>query len=409
MKASLFSQQCLKIWRLEADITVAVNPRLELLHPYPFEKLRFLHEGVIPTSGLKPINLGIGEPQHPTPKVITEALTSNLHLLGKYPPTGGSQELREAISNWIGRRYGIPTPDPVKEVLPVAGTREALFGFAQAILDPSDPGVVLLPNPFYQIYEGAAIMAGAEPFYVPTPAEKGFLPDWSAVPESVWPRVKLAYVCSPGNPAGAVFGTKDWQEIFELGDKFGFIIAADECYSEIYNGPAPTGALEAAAKLGRSSERLVSFNSLSKRSSAPGLRSGFVTGDPAIIESFLLYRTYHGAAPSSLTQAASVPAWNDEVHVEENRSKYRAKFEAARKIFPEIEIPAGGFFLWLPVDDDEQLSKNALQQGALTILPGRYLARETNGVNPGLGYVRIALVAELDVCTEALERLSKIS
>ncbi len=358
---------------------------------------------------MKPINLGIGEPQHATPSVITQALTENLHLLGKYPPTGGSPELRQAVSAWIARRYGIPAPDPDREVLPVAGTREALFAFAQAVLEPSDPGVVLMPNPFYQIYEGAALMAGAEPFYVPTPSESGFLPDWPSVPESTWSSVKLAYICSPGNPAGAVFGLEDWEVVFDLSDRYGFVIAADECYSEIYNGEPPVGALEAASRLGRSNERIVSFNSLSKRSSAPGLRSGFVAGDPAIIARFLTYRTYHGAAPSSLTQVASVAGWTEETHVLENREKYRAKFEAARDILPNAPIPAGGFFLWLPVEDDEEFSVKALSQAGLTILPGRYLARETNGSNPGKGYVRIALVAELDVCIEALNRLREIS
>jgi len=388
---------------------VPVNPRLDLLHPYPFEKLRLLHAGITPPAGLKHINLGIGEPQHPTPPVITDALAANMHLLGKYPPTGGSPELRGAISKWIGRRYGIEAPDPATEVIPVAGTREALFAFAQAVLDPADPGVVLVPNPFYQIYEGAAIMAGAEPYYVSTPEGLGFLPDWESVPNEVWPRVRLAYICSPGNPAGAVLGLQDWKTIFEYSDKYGFVIAADECYSEIYNAEPPIGALEAATKLGRSYERIVSFNSLSKRSSAPGLRSGFVAGDRAILSKFLLYRTYHGAAPSSLTQCSSVEAWNEEKHVVENREKYRAKFEAARGLFPEAPIPAGGFFIWLPVADDEEYSRRALAEANLTTLPGSYLARESNGQNPGLGYVRLALVAELDVCAEALERLRKIS
>ncbi len=386
-----------------------MNSRLELLHPYPFEKLRLLHHGIAVPTGISAINLGIGEPQHPTPALITDALRSNMHLLGKYPPTGGTPELRGAISTWIGKRYGITAPDPAKAVIPVAGTREALFGFAQAVLDPSTPGTVLLPNPFYQIYEGAAIVAGAKPFYVPTPASFGFMPDWNAVPEAEWPNVKLAYVCSPGNPAGAVMGLEDWRTLFELADRYGFVIAADECYSEIYNGNPPIGALEACEKLGRGCDRVVSFNSLSKRSSAPGLRSGFVAGDPEIIAKFLLYRTYHGAAPSSLTQAASVPAWLDEAHVVVNREKYRAKFAAGAQILPEATIPEGGFFIWLKVGDDEQFSRDALVKANLTVLPGRYLAREVDGGNPGLGYVRLALVAELDVCTEALNRIKEIS
>jgi N-succinyldiaminopimelate aminotransferase len=385
-----------------------VNPRLDLLHPYPFERLRQLQAPLRPPQGITPINLGIGEPQHRTPAVITEALSSNLAMLGKYPPTGGSPELRGAISRWLGRRYGIADPDPERAVVPVAGTREALFAFAQAVLDPAEPGIVLTPNPFYQIYEGAALMAGARPVYVPTPRERGYLPDWSAVPADAWPQVRLAYVCSPGNPAGAVFGLEHWRELFELADRYGFVIAADECYSEIYNGEPPVGALEAAERLGRGAERLVTFNSLSKRSSAPGLRSGFVAGDPEIVQRFLLYRTYHGAAPSSLTQAASVPAWEDEAHVEENRAKYQAKFDLARRILPQTPIPNGGFFLWLPVEDDEEFARRAYTEAGLTVLPGRYLARAVDGRDPGAGHVRIALVAELDVCEEALVRLAAI-
>ena len=386
-----------------------MNPRLDLLHPYPFEKLRLLHLGLTPPKGLKPINLGIGEPQHPTPAVITDALISNMHLLGKYPPTGGSPELRAAISNWIASRYAIPAPNPATSVIPVAGTREALFAFAQAVLDPADPGVTLLPNPFYQIYEGAALLAGSEPFYVATPAEKSFMPDWDSIPPGTWPKVKLAYVCSPGNPAGAVFGLQDWKAIFDLSDQYGFIVVADECYSEIYTDVPPIGALEAAHRLGRTMERIVSFNSLSKRSSAPGLRSGFIAGDPEVLAKFLLYRTYHGAAPSSLTQAASEAAWAEETHVVESRQKYQSKFAAAKQILPSAPTPPGGFFLWHRVENDEEFSKRAFAEAGLTTLPGRYLAREVEGSNPGVGYVRLALVAELEICTEALERLREIS
>jgi N-succinyldiaminopimelate aminotransferase len=331
-----------------------------------------------------------------------------LGLLGKYPATGGTAELREAIARWIGRRYGIPDPDPATSILPVAGTREALFGFAQAVLDPGDPGSVAMPNPFYQIYEGAALLAGSTPVYVSTPAPD-FLPDWSTVPAAVWPTIKLVYVCSPGNPAGAVMGLNEWKALFELADRYGFIVAADECYSEIYNGEPPVGALEAAHRLSRGQERIVAFNSLSKRSSAPGLRSGFVAGDPELIRKFLLYRTYHGAAPSGITQAASAPAWNDEEHVEENRAKYRRKFEMARRIFPEASIPAGGFFLWLPVGDDEEYSRRAFTEQALTVLPGRYLSRKVFGFDPGEGFARLALVAEPDVCEQALTRLRELN
>jgi len=385
-----------------------VNPLLENLHPYPFERLRLLLSGLKPDPGATPINLGIGEPQHPTAEVILTGLAENTALLGKYPPTGGTPELRHSISHWVARRYAIAAPNPDREVLPVAGTREALFAFAQAVLNPKEDSVVLLPNPFYQIYEGAAIMAGAEPFYVPTPEEKDYLPDWTVVPAEVWPRVRLAYVCSPGNPSGSVMSLDDWQEVFRLSDQFGFIVAADECYSEIYNGEPPIGALEAAVKLGRSNERIVVFNSLSKRSSAPGLRSGFVAGDPDILAKFLLYRTYHGAAPSSQVQAASAAAWSEETHVEQNRRKYQDKYEMVRRILPDARIPAGGFFLWHRCDDDETLVKTLYQRAGLTVLPGRYLGRDVNGTNPGLNHIRIALVPELETCEAALIKLRDI-
>lgn len=383
-----------------------MNPRLDLLQPYPFERQRALLAGLTPPSGIASINLGIGEPQHATPTVIGDAIQANLHLLGKYPPTPGTPELRAAISDWLAWRYGIPALDPAKQVIPVAGTREALFAFAQAVLDPSDPGAVTMPNPYYQIYEGAAIMAGAEPIFVPTPAELGYRMDWSSVPADVWPRIRLAYVCSPGNPAGAVIDLDGWREIFELSDRYGFVVAADECYSEIYNGEPPIGALEAAHGLGRGVERLVVFNSLSKRSSAPGLRSGFVAGDPDVLAKYLLYRTYHGAAPSSLTQAASLPAWRDETHVEESRAKYQAKFELAARLLPGVRIPEGGFFLWLPCEDDELLAQRLFSEQGLTTLPGRYLAREVDGKNPGAGHLRLALVPEIEVCETALRRIA---
>ncbi len=375
-----------------------MNPRLDALHPYPFERLRRLFSGVEP--GAPPINLGIGEPQHPTPAIITEAVQRAMPLLGKYPPTAGTPELRTAIAAWLHRRYGVAVEE--KEVLPVAGSREALFAFAQAVLDPADPGVVLIPNPFYQIYEGAALMAGAEPFYVPA-ADK---PDCSAVSPDVWPRVKLLYVCSPGNPTGAVLDLDDWNEIFALADRHGFIIASDECYSEIYTADPPLGALQAAQRLGRSNERLVVFNSLSKRSSAPGLRSGFVAGDPAILERFLLYRTYQGCAPSLVVQAASVAAWNDEAHVEENRAKYRAKFEAIKPLLPAANTPDGGFFLWYPVENDEAAARSLYARQGVTVLPGSYLGRDTGGGNPGGGFLRIALVPELDICLKAAQRIA---
>lgn len=384
-----------------------MNPRLALLHPYPFERLRTLLKGLDSAPGKTPINLGIGEPQHPTPQIIRDALVASFDLLSKYPPALGMPSLREAIADWHAKRYPGVVLDPNREILPVAGTREALFALAQAVLDSSERPVVLLPNPFYQIYEGAAIMAGAEPVYVSTPAHLNYQPDWDSVPTDVWPRVRLAYVCSPGNPAGAVLDLSGWKTVFDLADRYGFIVAADECYSEIYNGETPLGALAAALALRRSHERLLTFNSLSKRSSAAGLRSGFVAGDHVILERFLLYRTYHGAAPSLLTQAASVAAWKDEDHVLENRAKYQAKFKLAEEIIPGFSAPAGGFFLWLPVADDEAMTRELYAEEGLTVLPGSYLGREVSGFNPGASHIRVALVPELELCQDALNRLAR--
>ena len=380
-----------------------MNPDLALLHPYPFEKLRRLFAGVEPTA--KPINMGIGEPQHPTPKVILDAIQEHLSLLGKYPPTPGTPELRASIAAWIAQRFGVGM-DPDRQIVPISGSREGLFGIAQAVIDRSRKPVVLLPNPFYQIYEGAAIMAGAEPIYVPAPIK----PDWSTVPNEVWDRVQLAYVCSPGNPGGAVLTAEDYEPLIQRANRHGFIVVADEPYSELYNGEPPMSALQ----LG--SDRVVVFNSLSKRSSAPGLRSGFAAGPAEVIEKYLLYRTYHGAAPSSLVQAASLAAWRDEEHVLENRLKYRAKYETCQPIVNQhlpCEVPDGGFFLWAEVPQesrwqgsDEAFAKDLFAEHGVTVLPGSYLAREVDGVNPGAGRVRIALVAERDTCREACERIA---
>ncbi|HMH17844.1 MAG TPA: aminotransferase class I/II-fold pyridoxal phosphate-dependent enzyme, partial [Burkholderiales bacterium] len=278
-----------------------MNPRLQSLQPYPFEKLRRLFEGVTPNPGLAHISLGIGEPRHPTPDLIKRALSENLAKLSAYPPTAGGDALRQAIAEWLVRRYDLRAIDWKTEVLPVNGSREALFAFAQTVVDPErKDAVVVCPNPFYQIYEGAALLAGARPHYVNTLAERGFAADYAAIPEDVWRRTQLLYVCSPGNPTGKVLGLAEWKEIFALADRHGFIIASDECYSEIYFDEAapPLGALQAAARLGRGLERLVMFSSLSKRSNVPGMRSGFVAGDPAVLKAFLLYRTYHGGAMS---------------------------------------------------------------------------------------------------------------
>jgi N-succinyldiaminopimelate aminotransferase len=375
-----------------------MNPLLGKLQPYPFEKLRALIAGNSPPAHLRAINLQIGEPKHPTPALVKDALAANLDGLASYPLTAGTPELRQAIAAWLERRYGIPRPDPDKQVLPVNGTREALFAFAQTVLDPTRDAKVVCPNPFYQIYEGAALLAGATPVY--------------GAPDS-WAGVQLVYACSPANPSGRVMRLDEWRELFSLSDRHGFAIASDECYSEIYFDRAPLGALEAAHRLGRGYDRLVVFSSLSKRSNAPGMRSGFVAGDAALIKQFLLYRTYHGSAMSLAVQAASIAAWNDEAHVRENRRLYAEKF---RTVLPMVraplrtEMPDGGFYLWVrtPIDDAEFARRLHAQYNVL-VLPGSFLARSVRGVNPGANHVRLALVAPLDECVEATRRLMEFA
>ncbi len=393
-----------------------MNPNLDHLHPYPFQKLRDLFAGITPNPALKPVNLSIGEPKHATPEFIKTALTANLSGLANYPTTLGSAELRQAIANWMTRRYGIPALDIEKQIIPVNGSREALFAFAQAVVDTSRPNpVVLSPNPFYQIYEGAALLAGAEPYYLNTLPDNNFKIDFASVPESVWSRVQLLYVCSPGNPTGKVMNLDDWREVFALADQYGFVIASDECYSEIYfdESNAPLGALQAAHLLGRGFERLVMFSSLSKRSNVPGMRSGFVAGDAKILEKFLLYRTYHGCAMNPAVQAASAAAWNDEAHVVENRRLYAEKFKAVTPLLQQVmqvELPDAAFYLWARVQgSDTDVARKLYEQANVTVLPGSFLAREAHGVNPGAGFVRIALVASLEECLEAAERMVDIS
>jgi N-succinyldiaminopimelate aminotransferase len=388
-----------------------VNPRLQSLQPYPFEKLRGLFEGVKPNPGLAHISLGIGEPRHPTPELIKRALSENLAKLAAYPPTAGGDTLRQAIAEWLVRRYGLRAIDWKTEVLPVNGSREALFAFAQTVVDPRGDAVVVCPNPFYQIYEGAALLAGARPHYVNTTADRGFAADYASIPQDVWGRTQLLYVCSPGNPTGKVLSLAEWKEIFALADRHGFIVASDECYSEIYFDEAapPLGALQAAAQLGRGFERLVMFSSLSKRSNVPGMRSGFVAGDAAVLKAFLLYRTYHGGAMNPAVQEASVAAWNDEHHVRENRRKYAEKFARVAPTMQtalEVERPDAGFYLWArtPIEDTE-FARRLYAEQHLTVLPGSFLARESNGVNPGTNYVRMALVAETGECLEAARRI----
>lgn len=392
-----------------------MNPNLNALHPYPFQKLRDLFAGITPNAAYRPVNLSIGEPKHVTPEFIKTALTQNLGGLANYPTTLGSQELRLAIAHWLVRRYGIPMPDIDKAIIPVNGSREALFAFAQAVVDTHRPNpVVISPNPFYQIYEGAALLAGAEPFYLNTLPENNFRMDFSSVPESVWNRTQLVYVCSPGNPTGKVMGLDDWREIFALSDKYGFVIASDECYSEIYFDEAhpPIGALQAAHQLGRSFERVVMFSSLSKRSNVPGMRSGFVAGDEKILEKFLLYRTYHGCAMNPAVQAASAAAWNEEVHVQENRRLYAEKFQSVTSILKnvlEVDLPDAAFYLWAKTSgSDTELAQRLFRECNVTVLPGSFLAREAHGVNPGAGFVRIALVASLEECLEAAQRMNTL-
>ena len=392
-----------------------VNPHLEQLHPYPFEKLRQLFAGVTPSTAHTPISLGIGEPKHPTPAFISRALTQHIAGLSSYPSTIGSDALREAIAHWLQRRYDVPPLNPATMVLPVNGSREALFGIAHCVVDASaaDP-LVLCPNPFYQIYEGAAYLAGATPYFVNSDPARNFACDYSSVPGAVWERVQLLYLCTPGNPTGATLSLDDWRTLFALSDRYGFVIASDECYSEIYfKAEAPLGGLEAAHKLGRGYDRLIAFSSLSKRSNVPGMRSGFVAGDAAILKKFLLYRTYHGGAMSPSIQNASIAAWNDETHVQENRAKYIKKFSQVTPLLQEVldvSLPDAGFYLWAKVDkltsiSDTEYAKRLYAEYNVTVLPGSYLAREANGVNPGQQRIRMALVAEVEECLEAAQRI----
>lgn len=383
-----------------------MNPRLGLLQPYPFEKLRALLEGVTPDAALRPISLQIGEPKHPTPDLVKAALAGALEGLAAYPATAGTPALREAISTWLSRRYRIAAPDPATQVLPVNGSREALFAFAQTVIDPSRGDArVACPNPFYQIYEGAALLAGAQP---------AFLNDGREFDALDWRGVQLAYVCSPGNPTGRVLKLDDWRRLFALSDRHRFVIASDECYSELYydESQPPLGALQAAHQLGRAGfERVVAFSSLSKRSNAPGMRSGFVAGDAALLQRFLLYRTYHGSAMSLPVQQASIAAWRDEEHVRANRRLYAEKYRAVLPLIAPAfaaSMPEGGFYLWLrtPIDD-AAFARELQRQYNVLVLPGSFLARDAHGENPGRDHVRIALVAPLAECVEAVQRINQ--
>jgi N-succinyldiaminopimelate aminotransferase len=392
-----------------------MNPNLNLLQPYPFQRLRDLFKGITPNPAYSAINLSIGEPKHATPQLIKDALINNLSGLATYPTTIGVPALREAISHWIAHRYGIPALNPETSILPVTGSREALFAFAQVIINNKmqEQPVVISPNPFYQIYEGAAFLAGATPYFLNTLPENDHAMDFNTVPEAILKRTQLVYVCSPGNPSGKVMSLAQWQTLFELSDRYDFVIAADECYSEIYFDEAqpPLGALQAANQLNRDTKNLVIFSSLSKRSNVPGMRSGFVAGDEKIIEKFALYRTYHGCAMNPAVQAASITAWNDEAHVIENRRLYAEKFSKVTPLLQaklQVKLPDAAFYLWAKsVLPDTELALTLYRDFNVTVLPGSYLAREAHGVNPGKNFVRLALVASVDECLEAAQRIQQ--
>ena len=393
-----------------------MNPNLNLLQPYPFQRLRELFAGITPNPAFNNINLSIGEPKHATPSLIKDALVNNLSGLATYPTTLGVLPLREAIANWATRRYGIPLLNPETEILPVIGSREALFAVAQVVIESSKPNpIVISPNPFYQIYEGAAFLAGAEPYFLNTTVENNHAMDFSSVPAEVLNRTQLVYVCSPGNPSGKVMTLAQWKTIFALSDQYNVVIAADECYSEIYFDETnpPLGALQAAYLLGRNYKNLIIFSSLSKRSNVPGMRSGFVAGDADLIAKFLLYRTYHGSAMSPTVQMASVAAWNDENHVIENRRLYAEKFNAVTPMLSgtlHVEMPDAAFYLWAKTTEkDTDYAVQLYRDLNITVLPGSLLAREAHGTNPGAGFIRLALVASLGECVEAAKRIQKMN
>lgn len=397
-----------------------MNPNLSRLQAYPFERLRQLFAGITPNPDYRPISLGIGEPKHPTPQLINDAYVQAIQSpdggLANYPATAGEPRLRQAIADWLQRRYGLQM-DATNQILPVNGSREALFSIAQTVVNPANQGSesgrpwVVCPNPFYQIYEGAALLAGARPWYVDSDPQRNFAPDWNGVSESVWAQTQLLFVCSPGNPTGAVMPLAEWKLLFELSDRYGFVIVSDECYSEIYfRDEPPLGALQAAAQLGRTDFRnLLVLSSLSKRSNVPGMRSGFCAGDANLVKQFLLYRTYHGSAMSPVVQTASIAAWDDEAHVIENRRQYREKFERITPMLAEVldvRLPDAGFYLWAGVSgSDAEFARDLFATYNVTVLPGSFLAREGQRGNPGASRIRMALVAETRECEEAAARI----
>ena len=396
-----------------------MNPHLAALQPYPFERLRKLLDGVSPPAGKKPVALHVGEPRHPTPSLIRDALIGALDKLSNYPTTAGILPLRECIAHWLARRHGVPVLDPATQVLPVAGSREALFAFAQTVVTGSCPNpAVVMPNPCYQIYEGGALLAGAQPLHLNSLAQNDFRPDYSDIAENDWRRVTLLYTCSPDNPTGRVMSFDDWRALFDLADRHNFVIASDECYSEIYFDEAnpPWGALAAAQRLGRDDYRnLVVFGSLSKRSNVPGMRSGFAAGDARLIKSFLRYRTYHGAAMSDAVAAASIAAWNDEAHVVANRALYAEKFRTLQPVVDSVlpcPLPDAAFYLWAKTPErigDQAFTRRLYAEEAVTVLPGSFIGRDANGVNPGANFIRIALVDNLEDCVDAVSRIVEMA
>lgn len=393
-----------------------MNNDLNKLHPYPFEKLAELTRDIQPADHLKPISLGIGEPKHASPALVVDAVGNNLAGLSNYPTTKGLLSLRHAIVEWATRRFGLKAGslDPEQHVLPVNGTREAIFAFTQALVNRTPDALVISPNPFYQIYEGAAYLAGATPYYLNCSQKNGFIPDYDAVPAEVWEKCQLLFVCSPGNPTGAVHDIETLKKLIALADRYDFVVASDECYSEIYlhESRPPIGLLEVCAELGRDDYRnCVVFHSLSKRSNLPGMRSGFIAGDAKLMGPFLKYRTYHGCSMPVQHQIASTAAWQDEAHVMENRDLYREKFAAVSKILSpvmEINLPEASFYLWAKTPiDDEAFTRGLFEQQNLIVLPGRYLSRDAHGEQPGEGYIRMALVATLDECIEAAQRIRR--
>ena len=388
-----------------------MNSKLNQLQPYPFEKLKTLFSAVKANTELSEITLTVGEPKHPSPEFVLKEFCQQSKRLANYPTTVGLLELRQCIGQWLSQRFNLQHIDADTQILPCNGTREALFAFAQAMFDEknSEKPLILSPNPFYQIYEGAAYLAGATPYFIALDAQS-MLADIDSISSETWEKTQLIFLCSPGNPTGAVIPYAQLQKLLMLSDQYDFIIASDECYSEIYFENKPVGLLEACAKMGRHDyKNAVVFHSLSKRSNLPGLRSGFVAGDSKLLSAFKLYRTYHGCAMSIPNQLASIQAWNDEQHVEENRRLYQEKFNAVFNILETvlpIKMPDAGFYFWLPTPEDDQLfAQKLLQQQNVKVLPGQYLSREVDGHNPGQYFVRVALVAKLEQCKEAAQRI----